>query len=49
MHQSYQKLYFEFKAEFQEVYSDLRQKIRINCDTVSMYFSKGGLPFLGGR
>ena len=46
---AYQKLYFEFKANFQEVSADLRQAIRMGCDTASICFPIGGVPLFGGR
>ena len=46
---AYQKLYFEFKAKFQEVSADLRQAIRLGNDTVSICFPTGGVPLFGGR
>ena len=46
---AYQKLYFEFKAKFQEVSADLRQAIRQGCDTASICFPIGGVPLFGGR
>ena len=45
----YQKLYFEFKARFQEVSADLRQAIRLGNDTASICFPIGGVPLFGGR
>ena len=45
----YQKLYFEFKARFQEVSADLRQAIHLGCDTASICFPTGGVPLFGGR
>ena len=45
---AYQKLYFEFKAKFQEVSADLRQAIGLGCDTVSICFPNGGVPLFGG-
>ena len=44
----YQKRYFEFKARFQEVSADLRQAIRLGCDTASICFPCGGVPLFGG-
>ena len=46
---NYQKLYFEFKARFQEVSAELRQAIRLGCDTASICFPTGGVPLFGGR
>ena len=46
---AYQKLYFEFKAKFQEISADLRQAIRQGCDTASISFPLGGVPLFGGR
>ena len=45
---AYQKLYFEFKARFQEVSNDLRQAIRLGCETASICFPSGGVPLFGG-
>ena len=45
---AYQKLYFEFKARFQEVSTELRQAIRLGCDTASICFPIGGVPLFGG-
>ena len=45
----YQKLYFAFKARFQEVSADLRQAIRLGSDTASICFPPGGVPLFGGR
>ena len=45
---AYQKLYYEFKARFQEVSADLRQAIRLGCDTASISFPCGGVPLFGG-
>ena len=45
----YQKLYFEFKARFQEISADLRLAIRLGCDTASICFPTGGVPLYGGR
>ena len=44
----YQKLYSEFKARFQEISADLRQAIRLGCDTASICFPCGGVPLFGG-
>ena len=44
---AYQKLYFEFKARFQEVSADLRQAIRLGCDTALICFPCGGVPLFG--
>ena len=46
---AYQKLYFEFKAQFQAVSTDLRQAIRLGYDTASICFPEGGVPMFGGR
>ena len=46
---AYQKLYFAFKAKFQEISADLRQAIRQGCDTASICFPIGGVPLFGGR
>ncbi len=46
---AYQALYFQFKAKFQEVSADLRQAIRLGCDTASICFPVGGVPLFGGR
>ena len=45
---AYQKLYFEFKMQFQEVSADLRQAIRLGCNTASICFPLGGVPLFGG-
>ena len=45
---AYQKLYFAFKAKFQEISADLRQAIRQGCDTASICFPIGGVPLFGG-
>ena len=45
---AYQKLYFEFKAKFQEISADLRQAIRLGYDTASICFPTGGVPLFGG-
>ena len=45
---AYQKMYFVFKARFQEVSADLRQAIRLGCDTASICFPEGGIPLFGG-
>ena len=45
----YQKLYFEFKARFQEVSADLRQAIQLGSETVDIRFPEGGVPLFGGR
>mgnify|MGYP000111982027 CR=1 FL=1 len=46
---AYQKLYFEFKARFQEVSADLRQAIHLGLETASICFPAGGVPMFGGR
>ena len=46
---AYQKLYFEFKAKFQEVSADLRQAIRLGNGVASICFPTGGVPLFGGR
>ena len=46
---AYQKLYFEFKARFQEVSADLRQAIHLGLETASICFPEGGVPMFGGR
>ena len=46
---TYQKLYFEFKAKFQEVSADLRQAIRLGLETASICFPEGGIPLFGVR
>ena len=46
---AYQKLYFEFKAKFQEVSTDLRQAIQLGVETVDIRFPEGGVPLFGGR
>ena len=46
---TYQKLYFEFKAKFQEVSADLRLAIRLGNDTASVCFPIGGVPLFGAR
>ena len=48
-YKSYQKIYFEFKSKFQKVSSELREAIRLGCDTASICFPAGGVPFFGGR
>ena len=45
----YQKLYFEFKARFQEASADLRQAIHLGIETVDIRFPEGGVPFFRGR
>ena len=46
---AYQKLYFEFKAKFQEVSADLRQAIQLGVETVDIRFPEGGVPLFGCR
>ncbi len=46
---AYQKLYFEFKARFQEVSADLSQAIHLSLQTASVCFPEGGFPMFGGR
>jgi REP element-mobilizing transposase RayT len=46
---AYQKLYFEFKARFQEVSSDLRQAIQMGLETAYIRFPEGGVPMFGSR
>ena len=46
---TYQRLYFEFKAKFQEVSANLRQAIRLGFDTAQVCFPTGGVPLFGGR
>ena len=45
----YQKIYFEFKARFQEASADLRQAIQLGFETVDIRFPEGGVPLFGGR
>ena len=46
---AYQKIYFEFKAKFQEVSADLRQAIQLGLDTANVCFPTGGVPLFGCR
>lgn len=46
---AYQKLYFEFKAKFQEVSAELRQAIHLGRETAFICFPEGGVPMFGGR
>ena len=46
---AYQKLYFEFKAKFQDVSAELRQAIQLGIETINIRFPEGGIPLFGGR
>ena len=46
---AYRKLYFEFKAQFQEVSAALRQAIALGLETASICFPEGGVPLFSAR